>query len=189
MEALVKRELYGGAIELHIPARFVDISDFRPVPDHQEVWADAREDQSLVVEVVERLEAGNAECGRVAWQDAAEAAESSHSELQGVQQLGPGDVPHLLPSGVCAYACVAHGVQTVSKGRQGADAANRVEVRMAVLRLPRAHSELLLTLNSPLSISPASQSAQHAGAGERRAYQASGPLLQAMLQTLQVHDW
>jgi hypothetical protein len=40
-------------------------SDARPVPDHQEVWADPDEDQSLVVEVVEWAgDVGNEEVGR-----------------------------------------------------------------------------------------------------------------------------
>lgn len=36
-EQLVARALYGGAIEMTIPMRFEDVSDFRPVPNHQEV--------------------------------------------------------------------------------------------------------------------------------------------------------
>ena len=36
-EQLIPRALYGGALEMDIPVRFEDISDFRPVPDHQEV--------------------------------------------------------------------------------------------------------------------------------------------------------
>lgn len=35
-DALVTRPLYGGAAQLAFPQRFADISDFRPVPDHQE---------------------------------------------------------------------------------------------------------------------------------------------------------
>ena len=38
-DTLVERPLYGGAAHLAFPQRFVDISDFRPVPDHQEVAA------------------------------------------------------------------------------------------------------------------------------------------------------
>lgn len=30
-------ELFGGALSAQIPERFSDVSDFRPVPDHQEV--------------------------------------------------------------------------------------------------------------------------------------------------------
>ena len=36
-EELVLRQLYGGAVQLSMPHRFQDVSDFRPVPDHQEV--------------------------------------------------------------------------------------------------------------------------------------------------------
>ncbi len=46
------RNLFGGAINMHIPARFVDLSDLMPVPDHQEVMVDGETDQSLVVEIV-----------------------------------------------------------------------------------------------------------------------------------------
>lgn len=36
-EQLTTRALFGGAIEMSLPQRFVDVSDYRPVPDHQEV--------------------------------------------------------------------------------------------------------------------------------------------------------
>ena len=36
-EELVQRQLFGGAFDMSMPARFADISSFRPVPDSQEV--------------------------------------------------------------------------------------------------------------------------------------------------------
>ncbi len=33
------RGLFGGAITLSLPQRFLDVSDFRPVPDNQEARA------------------------------------------------------------------------------------------------------------------------------------------------------
>lgn len=36
-EELVQRQLFGGAFDMSMPARFADISNFRPVPDNQEV--------------------------------------------------------------------------------------------------------------------------------------------------------
>jgi hypothetical protein len=36
-DALVRHQLFGGAIALDFPARFDDISEHRPVPDSQEV--------------------------------------------------------------------------------------------------------------------------------------------------------
>ena len=40
-EELVARDLFGGALVMGMPARFVDVSDFRPVPDNQEVPTDS----------------------------------------------------------------------------------------------------------------------------------------------------
>ena len=34
---LIRRDLFGGAMEIQMPGRLMDISEFRPVPDHQEV--------------------------------------------------------------------------------------------------------------------------------------------------------
>ena len=48
-----KVPLFGGAISAQLPARYVDVSDFRPVPDNQEVWTDADKDESVIVEIVE----------------------------------------------------------------------------------------------------------------------------------------
>lgn len=40
-EQFKSRELFGGAILIDVPARFADISDYRPVPDHQEARSPA----------------------------------------------------------------------------------------------------------------------------------------------------
>ena len=47
------RPLYGGMVELLVPQSMTDVSDYRPVPDHQEVFSDGLTDQSLIVEIVE----------------------------------------------------------------------------------------------------------------------------------------
>jgi Ran-interacting Mog1 protein len=44
--------LFGGAARVMLPARMEDVSDFRPVPDHQEVYTDASADQSVIVEIL-----------------------------------------------------------------------------------------------------------------------------------------
>eukprot|EP00960_Hanusia_phi_P059165 764090-Hanusia_phi.AAC.5 len=48
-EAMEERELYGGAIRIHMPATFQDISAFRPVPDFQETFGHLLPAQSLPV--------------------------------------------------------------------------------------------------------------------------------------------
>lgn len=49
---MTRRGLFGGAIEVQLPERLVDVSNFRPVPDNQEVFADGNTDESVIVEVV-----------------------------------------------------------------------------------------------------------------------------------------
>lgn len=83
------RGLFGGAITALIPQRFKDVSQFRQVPDNQEVWfdcvivripifgatdvmilldqvfVDADADQSIIIEIVERAsEASDADAAK-----------------------------------------------------------------------------------------------------------------------------
>ena len=53
---MIKRMLFGGAIESVVLQRFEDCSLLRQVPDHQEVFADACSDQSIIVEILQREE-------------------------------------------------------------------------------------------------------------------------------------
>lgn len=50
--SLHAKALFGGAISIMLPTRLADVSDFRPVPDNQEVLADGATDQSIVVEIM-----------------------------------------------------------------------------------------------------------------------------------------
>lgn len=54
-DPLQPRNCFGGAIDLSLPSRFIDVSDFRPIPDNQEVFTDADLDQSLIIEIVVRF--------------------------------------------------------------------------------------------------------------------------------------
>jgi hypothetical protein len=56
-EELKPRPLFGGSINIQLPERFIDISDFRPIPDNQEVFADANIDQSLIIDIMVRIHA------------------------------------------------------------------------------------------------------------------------------------
>lgn len=50
------RSLFGGAITCPISTRFQDVSNLRPVPDHQECFADGDADRSFVFEIVVRAD-------------------------------------------------------------------------------------------------------------------------------------
>lgn len=220
IDTLVPRQLFGGAIELSLPERLVDVSDFRPVPDNQEVgyivatcepprntthnqvFADANLDQSLIVEILVRRRDPNDQALHTIKQEAASALDeevaalvfsdiatandalSSHLD-DGQERLTDADVPGLAPGTI---VLLSSGQQQVSKGRQGPQAANTVQLLLAVVRLPTHATDLVLTLNTPMDISPLSAAAEHAGTGTRGAHLTATSLFRAMLHTLTIRD-
>ncbi|KAI7843900.1 hypothetical protein COHA_002444 [Chlorella ohadii] len=185
-DTLVQRPLYGGAAQLAFPQRFADISDFRPVPDHQEVFADAGLDQSLVIEIVEHQPIADAEAGAYFFQDQAQHNEAAHAQIDETHVLGPADMPGLPPE---CFKVVVTGQQAVSKGRQGSQALNKVQVMLCVIRLPQHGSDVLITLNSPIYISEHSAAAEHAGAGFKGAHLTAPALFRSILATFAINDW
>ncbi|GLC61056.1 multicopy suppressor of ts gsp1 [Pleodorina starrii] len=170
--ACVQRELWGGAVTCTVPARLLDVSDMRPVPDHQEVYADAEADQALIFEIVEHDAAvPDEECGRHIFQDAATGNEAASASLESVTSLGPQDAPHVQAG---AYKCLVRGRQTVRRGRVPTD----TDVLLAVLRLPQVQSDLVISLSTPVSTAEAAAART----------EAPGIMAQA-LGTLRVVDW
>lgn len=47
------KDLYGGAIHCTLPSEFQDVSTFRQVPDHQEVFADEITDRCIIIEILQ----------------------------------------------------------------------------------------------------------------------------------------
>jgi hypothetical protein len=50
-----KVQLYGGMASIDLPARMTNVSDVRPIPDHQEVYTDSHSDQSVLIEILVRF--------------------------------------------------------------------------------------------------------------------------------------
>ncbi|KAL4857856.1 Ran guanine nucleotide release factor [Chlorella vulgaris] len=199
-DTLVQRSLFGGAMQLHFPLRLVDISDFRPVPDHQEVFADASLDQSLVVEIVvsmssqqiyravvqEHQPVPDAEAASFFFHDQAANNEAQHAQIDMQYVLSQQDVPDLPPD---CFKAILVGQQAVTKGRQGSDALNKVHIILCCIRLPQHGSDLLLTLNSPIYISEKSAAAEHAGAGFKGAHLTAPALFKQIISSLRINDW
>ncbi|KAJ2772172.1 hypothetical protein IWQ56_001498 [Coemansia nantahalensis] len=148
------RELYGGAVTMALPAGMVDVSDFREVPSHQEVFTDDH-DCSVIVEVLEAVEEQKHDAlryhfGQVADLNDAESAQQSRVEDIRLDAAGE------------AYVLV--GQQDVAKFNE--EAANRVCVLMALLRVPDHGADVLVTMNCPLAIDPKSSSSRSVPAGE-----------------------
>ncbi|GMH35502.1 hypothetical protein BSKO_03370 [Bryopsis sp. KO-2023] len=181
------RPLFGGAIEVSVPQRFIDVSDFRPVPDHQEIFADGNTDQSIIVEIVQHVgDVPDAESARYFWNDLAEQNQSQNNTVFSDQELSSTDVAGIPTE---SFKAVIVGSQEVSKGRQGPDAANLVQISLAVLRLPSVGSDVLVTINTPIIINKNSTAAKDAGSGLKPDHVVGPSLLKAALGTLKVKEW
>jgi len=156
-DELEKRELYGGAMEIELPRRFQDISDFREVPSHQEVYVDVTTDQSLVIELLDLADT-------VPDKDSAAFHYNTLAEDNGVR---PGEARVVqisdAPADLCSnfdptlYKSVLFGQQKVAKFKETAE--NLVKIYMCLIRLQEQSTDLLITLNEPIVIDPNSSSA------------------------------
>ena len=79
-----QRLLFGGAIEASLPTGFLDASDFRQIPDNQEVFtADGATDVSIVFEIVElQAEVPNSIAGRYFWRDFVQSNEAAGEQIK-----------------------------------------------------------------------------------------------------------
>ncbi|RKP11141.1 hypothetical protein THASP1DRAFT_27058 [Thamnocephalis sphaerospora] len=191
---LTMRDLYGGALRAMVPERFVDIRQvdgrlvtlqLREVPDHQEVFADTETEESVIVELLELdTDVANEQCARFHFQQIAEHNEAVRAQIVQEAQLTAADMPHL-PEDALGY--VLAGDQDVAKFRErSADAINTVRLFLAVLRLPRVGTDVLITVNVPVVVGAASSSRQHWGAGD---LQAGLDHLRTLVGSIDVRDW
>jgi hypothetical protein len=186
MEPMVLRQLFGGAVEMSIPDRFQDISEFRQIPDSQEVFTDANEDQSSIVEFVEHYDVSNQEAGEFFFNDLATANSAAHAAISSTSELRSDSVPGL-PAGT--YCCLVIGQQSIGKSRQESSALNKIHVQLLIVRIPEHKTDMLVTLNSPIYISEHSAAAKEAGAGYKELHMQAPELFQNMIKTLKILDF
>ncbi|GIX61938.1 Ran guanine nucleotide release factor [Babesia caballi] len=106
------RHLYGGAIVCRIPSEFQDLSNFLPIPDHQEVFVyhlsnthlqknsrtPRESDCVLSFEILEYLtNEDDASLARHLFEDLASCNEAAHNEVKTYEQM-------IVPSSL-GYSC------------------------------------------------------------------------------------
>jgi hypothetical protein len=164
-------QLYGGALTISLPSSFIDVSGMRPMPDHQEIFCDTATDQSMVIEIVEMgLSEGNVAAYYL--RDWIEQNKAISVAIEAGLHASPSETigsSHLKES--LSSHCQVYSIS----GRMTVGGAN-VLVHLAVLRLPRVSSDLLLTLSTPQPLDGS-----------------KGPLtneiLLESLYSLQIKDW
>eukprot|EP00892_Ulva_mutabilis_P006145 jgi/Ulvmu1/3902/UM018_0124.1 len=184
-DQMSKQPLFGGMAAMTIPTRMQDVSDFRPVPDHQEVYSDGAIDQSVIVEILDRASASDDQCVEFYWADCCTSNDAQDPVMSRSSPIGP-------PSGVQPHPATAfciEGQMKASKGRQSELAANTIHVMLCVLRLPHVSSDVIITLSTAMTVSEHSAAAADTGAGDRSDHLRAPALFESMIQSFAINDW
>ncbi|GAM27938.1 hypothetical protein SAMD00019534_111140 [Acytostelium subglobosum LB1] len=156
-----QRELYGGAIHATVPIRFIDVAQIRRIPDHQELLVDDKTDQSIIIELLERQEhVPDDQSIQFHFNVVADESDVAPDKrlILNQRQLTSADMPHFANS-VPKYILKAR--QMVAKFNETAE--NTVNVYMAIIRLERCKTDLLITYNEPVLLAPNSSSVNAVG--------------------------
>lgn len=158
-----------------MPTTMTDVSEFRQVPDNQEVYSDVDTGATIIVELLSRqAKVSDEEAARFFFMDLATAngcdMVGDGVTLLSCAPLPPSAYPHLaqLPAGasgdsgrVCSFAALACGVQRISKFSNESGKENEVSVSLAVLRFrPKVSTDVLVSLSAPQRLHPESSDAK-----------------------------
>lgn len=131
-------ELYGGAITTEMGSSFRDVSFFRQVPDHQEVYVDDNTDTNLIIEINQMQEVSDAEACRYFFTDLAEAGNAQSTAV--LTEYSPQSPPSNLPNG--SYVGCLSGLQHMSKFNE--TALRYVHTFVGLIRLRQQTSDILI---------------------------------------------
>ncbi|XP_060073465.1 ran guanine nucleotide release factor-like [Ylistrum balloti] len=148
--------LFGGAMSAVFPPDAQDMSKFREIPDHQEVFTHSTTDQSIIIEILEYVQEPDDVALKTHYDDLVrdnEVSEGDHVILEAEE------IPvHKLAMSQCESARYVLGQQKVSKFKE--DSKNTINIHMGLFRIPEFTSDILVTFNDPVMISFLSSSNQ-----------------------------
>lgn len=190
MNHYVPVKLFGGALEWIAPDRFIDTSQFRDVPDNQEIFADPNTDQSLIIELLQfDNQIPNENAVTFHFQEVAQindAGSPSHQSIFKVEYLNPMEISNLASVKDLYVGCL-FGQQLVSKFRESHR--NIVNIYMAVIRIPHVTTDILITLNDPVALAPQSSSSKSGAVPQGSNVQQSLDMFSKIIRSLRIIDW
>ncbi|KAL9932284.1 hypothetical protein V8E36_008763 [Tilletia maclaganii] len=155
-DATSQRPLFGGAIVADVPTSWRDVSDFfRQVPDNQEVFvspdSDPTGEASLIVEVLQRVEAADPEAAvRYHFDSIAHDNSAEDSQVLRTWTLNGSPSPILLS-----------GTQHVKKFGKASEPAHLVRIWVALWRIEEKNIDLVMSVNATAGEEEATDPSQH----------------------------
>ncbi|XP_028068509.1 ran guanine nucleotide release factor-like isoform X3 [Camellia sinensis] len=182
------RPLFGGAIASTFPLRFQDVSNVRPVPDHQEVLGDPERDESLIFELLD-LKLDVADNGSATWFLQDLATEQDAEQVMIIEQSGVIEFDGLRCRNMPVVVTTAVGQMAISKEGQGREAQNIVRVYLANLRLREVGTDVLITAYEPILISASTVGAGLAVPAAQSGCVPMAEVFQLAVSSFKVNDW
>lgn len=172
-------------------SEFDDVSNFRQVPDNQEVFTNVSTGTCIVIELMSKQEVSNEQCGVFFFSDLATSNSSVDTVVTVPQcELASSSIPNIpfAQSPGCSFACIVGGTQKVSKFTNEVGRENLVFVGMGVLRFPSPiATDILVSVTAPQQLDQGSTDATVVSRVVEPP--AVGELLNRILSSLQVNDW
>ncbi|KAJ7063097.1 hypothetical protein C8F01DRAFT_1131514 [Mycena amicta] len=133
------RQLFGGAITAVAPANLIDASDLRQVPDNQEVFLYPQSSVSIIVEILQRVEADEHDSAIRFHFDSLAHDNSAESAVVETVAVLPDSAPP---------AMTLSGVQSIAKFNKSDR--DQVRILMALYRIQDKPVDLVVTFNIPV---------------------------------------
>lgn len=143
--------LFGGSMSMIIPRSLIDASEFRQVPDNQEVWisASSNDDSCMIVELVEYDSTHD-----TTWHFQQLAIDNEATNIQIIQKNFKPifHIPNSFPKAITLYETLL-GIQSIVKFRS-TDQSKEIYIYLAVLNIPLYNTTILISYNQPDNITP-----------------------------------
>ncbi|KAG5518073.1 hypothetical protein PMAC_003259 [Pneumocystis sp. 'macacae'] len=146
------RHLFGGAITAYIPEDFIDASQFRQIPDHQEVLVNVNDERSIMIEILEFASVDDIDVAKFHFNILAKDNEAEESLILNTSHIH-------LESKHTVY--LLEGIQKVFKYNKRITNENGeiscissmpyVVILLSVIRLHEKSTDIVITINIPFS--------------------------------------
>nr|CCA21121.1 conserved hypothetical protein [Albugo laibachii Nc14] len=181
--------LFGGSISCFIPQGFDDVSSFRQVPDHQEVYTNFSADQCIIVEILQYEKEVKDDCiAQFLFDELANEnnCASSDKTVRQSRMLDTSSEPRI---GVDCVKSVLVGEQYVAKFHEGSNTKNLIQIYLGVIRLPSVTTDIMISLSVPIRINPMSSSKdcyQHNG---QNSAEIGSSIFDKVYTSFRILDW
>ncbi|KAL8655315.1 MAG: hypothetical protein Q9210_000946 [Variospora velana] len=140
-------ELFGGAITADIPNSYVDVSNIREVPDHQEIYLDASGFSSIIIEIAERVTQPptDEEALKFHFQDIVD-----HNDTSKIWRTDLAHLPHFPPDTPCYILLATTTPPPPSNGNAARPLTPTfTAVILTLIRLLPQSTDIVVTVNIP----------------------------------------